>query len=130
MYLLLISISHLVIFANITVRPKKYKNTDFSGKYECRKYDNTPMKNNYHYVTLKAQGLTYLKYENRNKNLIWKFKPTDDDTVYNAKSSTSKGFLYSNFTKLTFKFSEDGEVIGLFGPGGEFYHKQEKFSDE
>lgn len=99
-------------------------NNKFEGLYECRQYDKKG-KNDYHYVTIERKGTTDLKWSNR-AGLEWVF--TGDDNALMFDVGEDCPYFKSGFTRAKFKVDAAGVVVGVFGPGQEYYAKQKNFS--
>lgn len=98
--------------------------TALSGHYECHLYDNTPTKNNWHYVTIRKVNDTDFKWTNR-AAVSWTLTKTSDHKVMKV----SKDCPYYDFddgtqqtTYHTAQINWSGNrIANIVGPWGEHY---------
>lgn len=101
--------------------------TVLPGHYECHLYDNTPNKNDWHYVTIRKVSDTVFKWTNR-AAVSWTLTKTSDHSVMKV----SEDCPYYNFddgtqqtTYHTAKINWSGNrVASIVGPWGEHYDSE------
>ena len=86
------------------------------GAYECHKYDGTTTKNNWHYVTVSAEG-GRVRWSNR-AGVSWMLTPRVDGDLDVGEKCPH----YSNgYTVCKVVRNAAGSVTSLLGPSGEVY---------
>ena len=86
------------------------------GAYECHKYDGTNGKNDYHYVTIKAEGLQ-LRWSNR-AGVSWMLTPRADGNLDVGKECP---YYTNGHTVCQVVRNSTGSVTSLLGPWDEHY---------
>ena len=93
-----------------------YNSSTLVGAYECHKYDGTNGKNDYHYVTVKAEGLQ-LRWSNR-AGVSWMLTPRADGDLDVGEECP---YYRSGYTVCKVVRNAAGSVTSLLGPWGEVY---------
>ena len=86
------------------------------GTYECHKYDGTENKNDWHYVTIKAEG-SQLRWSNR-AGVSWMLTPRADGNLDVGKECP---YYKNRHTVCQVVRNSAGSVTSLLGPWGEPY---------
>ena len=86
------------------------------GAYECHKYDGTTTKNNWHYVTVRAEG-GRVRWSNR-AGVSWMLTPRADGDLDVGEECP---YYRSGYTVCKVVRNAAGSVTSLLGPSGEVY---------
>ncbi len=86
------------------------------GTYECHKYDGTKNKNDWHYVTIKAEG-SQLRWSNR-AGVSWMLTPRADGNLDVGKECP---YYTNGHTVCQVVRNSTGSVTSLLGPWDEHY---------
>ena len=76
-------------------------------------------------MTIKRKGSSGLEWSNR-AGSGWLFTENDNNLMFNVGEDCP--YFKTGFTRAKFKADASGVIVGVFGPGGEYYKKQERFS--
>ena len=86
------------------------------GAYECHKHDGTTTKNNWHYVTVSAEG-GRVRWSNR-AGVSWMLTPRADGDLDVGEECP---YYRSGYTVCKVVRNAAGSVTSLLGPSGEVY---------
>lgn len=89
------------------------------GKYECHKYDGTPNKNDYHYVTVSRVSDVELEWITRG-GAKWKLTATPEKTKLTVGPEC---IYFKEGYKVAEVVWDGGRVSGIYGPGHELFKK-------